>query len=78
MYHFDVVLQRNTGWKYQKRPGVDALLVHMLDHFEIVLFTSENAMVRARIKVLLFAIILYSFQMCFMNYTIVCISLDWS
>ena len=55
MYRFDVVLQRNTGWKYHKRPGVDALLVHMLDHFEIVLFTSENAMVRARIKVLLFA-----------------------
>ena len=37
--------QRNTGWKYQKRPGVDALLVGLLDHFEIILFTSENAMV---------------------------------
>ena len=38
-------MQRNTGWKYQKRPGVDALLTSLLDHFEIVLFTSENAMV---------------------------------
>jgi TFIIF-interacting CTD phosphatase-like protein len=45
LYAGTLFIQRNTGWKYQKRPGVDALLVALLDHFEIVLFTSENAMV---------------------------------
>lgn len=35
---------RRLGWKYQKRPGVDALLVNAFDNYEIVIFTSENAM----------------------------------
>lgn len=38
-------LQRGYGWKYQKRPGVDALLVKLFDLYEIVTFTSENAFV---------------------------------
>ena len=37
--------QRNVGWKYQKRPGVDALLASLFDYYEIVVFTSEAAMV---------------------------------
>ncbi|KAL5463246.1 hypothetical protein EMCRGX_G032126 [Ephydatia muelleri] len=45
----DVLMHRNYergyGWKYQKRPGVDALLVKLFDLYEIVTFTSENAFV---------------------------------
>lgn len=37
--------KRSVGWKYQKRPGVDALLVGLFDFYEIVVFTSETAMV---------------------------------
>lgn len=39
-------LKRKVGWKYQKRPGVDALLLSLFDYYEIVIFTSEAAMVR--------------------------------
>lgn len=37
--------ERGYGWKFQKRPGVDAFFVKLFDHFEIVTFTSDNAMV---------------------------------
>ena len=36
--------QRKSGWKYQKRPGVDALLLQLFEFYEIVVFTSETAM----------------------------------
>jgi len=36
---------RSVGWKYQKRPGVDALLMQLFDFYELVIFTSENAIV---------------------------------
>ncbi|XP_064402873.1 mitochondrial import inner membrane translocase subunit TIM50-A-like isoform X2 [Halichondria panicea] len=34
---------RLSGWKYQKRPGVDALLLQLFEFYEIVVFTSETA-----------------------------------
>ena len=43
------LLKRNVGWKYQKRPGVDALLVGLFDYYEIVVFTSEAAMVSGKL-----------------------------
>ncbi len=36
-------IQRLQGWKYQKRPGVDALLLRLFEFYEIVVFTSETA-----------------------------------
>ena len=33
------------GWRHQKRPGLDAFLNALFDHYEIVVFTSENAIV---------------------------------
>ncbi len=37
--------KRTKGWTYQKRPGVDALLVKLFDFYEIVVFTDEVGMV---------------------------------
>ena len=34
---------RTVGWKYQKRPGLDALLMQLFDFYEFVVFTSESA-----------------------------------
>lgn len=35
---------RTRGWTYQKRPDVDTLLSQLFELYEIVVFTSENAM----------------------------------
>ena len=40
-----VLAQRTTGWRYQKRPGVDALLVQLFDLYEIVIFTTDQSYV---------------------------------
>ncbi|XP_003386476.1 PREDICTED: mitochondrial import inner membrane translocase subunit TIM50-A-like [Amphimedon queenslandica] len=36
--------ERNMGWRHQKRPGLDAFLNALFDYYEIVVFTSENAL----------------------------------
>ena len=40
------------GWRHQKRPGLDAFLNSLFDHYEIVVFTSENALVSSVIIVI--------------------------
>jgi import inner membrane translocase subunit TIM50 len=32
------------GWMHQKRPGLDSFLNRLFDYYEIVVFTSENAL----------------------------------
>jgi import inner membrane translocase subunit TIM50 len=36
---------RKMGWMHQKRPGLDSFLNRLFDYYEIVVFTSENALV---------------------------------
>lgn len=43
-HYICLYIQRRNGWKYQKRPGVDALLLKLVDFYEIVVFTSESSM----------------------------------
>ncbi len=38
-------IQHKHGWRFQKRPGVDMFLSQVgFPHFELVIYTTENAM----------------------------------
>lgn len=45
---FSLHFQLATGWRFKKRPGIETLFQQLAPVYEIVIFTSETGMVRAR------------------------------
>ena len=44
-FHDNIILQTKHGWRFQKRPGLDIFLSQVgYPHFELVIYTVENAM----------------------------------